>query len=159
MSKLTMITMILLFVGIGLAISSGNVPGEVGKPADSWNGHDLTNNSADAKNCSSSNNISCPINQKCRTNGTGTCVGPNSENSTWACTCQNNTNCYLNNCTFNNSFNNCTCQELAANNNSSGISCAGIGPCAINLTSNQITSNKDKKGRIFTMTQKCPRCT
>ena len=150
-----MITMILLFVGIGLAYSSGNVPGEVGKPADSCNGHDLKNNSADAKNCSSSNNISCSINQKCRTNGTGTCVGYNSENNTSACTCQNNTTCGLNNCTFNN----CTCQELGSNNNSSGISCTGIGPCPVNLTSNQITSNKDKKGRIFTMTQKCPRCT
>jgi hypothetical protein len=150
-----MMTMILLFVGIGLAYSSGNVPGEVVKPAASCNGYEYKNNSTDAQNHSCSDNISCPINQKCRTNGTGTFVGHNIENNTWACTCQNNTTCYLNNCTFNN----CTCQELGAKNNSSSISCTRIGPCPLNLSSNQMTSAKEKKGRVFTLTLNCPRCT
>ena len=155
MSKLAMITMILLFVGIGLEYSSCNVSGEVGKTAYHGNVHDLTNNNTDTRNYSCSNNTSRLVNHKCRKNETCTCVGPNIENRTWACTCQNNTTCSSNNCTFNN----CTCQELGANNNSSGISCARNGPCPVNGTINQITLNKEKKGRVFTMTLNCPRCT
>jgi hypothetical protein len=154
MYKLAILTLILLFAGIGLTYGSSNVPGEVVKSASIGNGHDLANDSTNTQNYSCSNITSCPANQKCRTNGTGACVRPNIENCTWACTCQNNTTCSLDNCTFNN----CTCQEFGANNNSSGVSCARNGPCPINVTSNQITSNKGKKGRIFTMTLKCPRC-
>ena len=147
--------MILLFVGIGLEYSSCNVSGEIGKTAYHGNVRDLTNNNSDTRNYSCSNNTNRLVNHKCRKNETCTCVGPNIENRTWGCTCQNNTTCSSNNCTFNN----CTCQELGANNNSSGISCARNGPCLVNGTINQITLNKEKKGRIFTMTLNCPRCT
>jgi hypothetical protein len=155
MYKLTMITLILLFVGMGLIYSSSNVSGEVGKSACPGNGHGLTNDSNNTQNYSCSNDTRCPVNQKCSTNGTGTCLGPNIGNCTWACRCQNNTTCSLDDCTFNNG----TCQELGATNNLSSISCARNGPCPVDLTSNQTASNKENKGRIFTMTLNCPRCT
>jgi hypothetical protein len=154
MSKLAMITVILLFIGIGLTSGSCNVPGEVGKSACPGNGYDLTNNRTNTQNYSCPNITSCPVNMKCRTNGTGTCAGSNIENCTRTCICQNNTTCALDNCTFNN----CACRESVANNNSSGISCARSGPCPVNFTTNQTASNKEKNGRIFTMTLNCPGC-
>jgi hypothetical protein len=156
MSKLAMITVILLFVGIGLAHSSCTIPGAIEKPACPWIGPELANNNTNNRNYFCLNTTGCPMNQKCNTNGTGTCTVPNIENYTRVCACQNNTICYLNNCTFDN----CTCPELGANNNSSDISCARNGPCPINGTIDQITSTKEKKnGRVFTMTLNCPRCT
>jgi hypothetical protein len=152
MGKRSVITIILLMAELGLASNFLNPTGLSGNTILLGELHDSANNT---NNCICSNNT-CPSDPKSVVNkiDNSSYIGSINERFTEECVCNNNTTCSHNDC----SFKNCTCINSEANCSSS-MSRDRNEPCPVNVTPNQKELNNEKKGRIFTITLNCPRCT
>lgn len=151
MGKRSAVAIILLMAEIGLASNFLNPTVLCGNTISLTEMRDSTNNT---NNCICSNITSQAYPKKVinEINNSGS-TGPYIEGFTGVCMRQNNTTCRHNDC----SFKNCNCINSEANC-SRIMSRSRNESCPVNVASSQREVN-EKKGRIFTMTLNCPRCT
>jgi hypothetical protein len=149
MIKRSAITIVVLFLAeIALASSSLNATESGGNSTFLGDGHEPTNNT-NSYICS---NITCQayLNRVTNEINNSSSTGTTLSISPRVCMCQNNTTCHHNDCTFKN------CTRINSEANCSSIMSR---PRNEQCPANHKELNNEKKGRIFTITLNCPRCT